>query len=78
MAQPYQMSWQRYGSLPPWAGTGKAIYHLLSWRVERVEDFPPQLLEWARREMPRWLTPPADLDEVRRLQQGTAGEGWAR
>lgn len=78
VAQRYQMSWQRFGSLPPWAGEGKAIYHLLSWRVERLEDFPAPLLDWARSEMPMWLRPPADLAEVRRLQRGDAGEAWAR
>ena len=75
---PYQMSWQRFGSLPPWAGKGKAIYHLVSWRVDRHEDFPPAILEWAKAEMPMWLQPPADIAEVRHLQQDTAGEAWAK
>tara|TARA_R110001599_G_scaffold132983_1_gene310346 strand:- start:65517 stop:66368 length:852 start_codon:yes stop_codon:yes gene_type:complete len=76
--EPYQMSWQRYGALPPWAGTGKAIYHLLSWRVENESEFPDKLLKWAKAEMPMWLVPPRDMDEIRALQQGTAGEGWAK
>ena len=38
VAEPHQMSWQRFGSVPPWAGQGKAIYHLLSWRVEREDE----------------------------------------
>lgn len=76
--EPHQMSWQRYGALPAFAGEGKAIYHLLSWRVESEEEFPPALLEWARAEKPMWLKPPADLDEVRALQSGEAGAGWAR
>lgn len=76
--EPYQLSWQRYGALPPWAGDGRAIYHLLSWRVESTDEFPPRLLEWARATKPGWLEPPADLDEVRALQQGTAGEAWAQ
>ncbi|MDE2618677.1 MAG: hypothetical protein KGL54_00815 [Sphingomonadales bacterium] len=78
LAQPYQMSWQRFGSLPPWAGTGKAIYHLVSWRVEREDEFPPALLAWARAAMPLWLKPPADVAEVRRLQRGEGGEAWAK
>ncbi|MGQ5701940.1 hypothetical protein ACUJ46_07825 [Sandaracinobacteroides sp. A072] len=78
VSQPHQMSWQRYGALPPFAGKGKAIYHLLSWRVERHEDFPPAILEWARREKPMWLVPPADVAEIRRLQTVKAGEGWAQ
>lgn len=76
--EPHQMSWQRYGGLPPWAGSGKAIYHLLSWRVESEAEFPKQLLDWARADKPMWLKPPADLTEVRALQDGTAGEGWAQ
>ena len=74
--EPHQLSWQRYGALPPFVGEGNAIYHLLSWRVESQDEFPPALLEWAREEVPMWLRPPADLDEVRALQAGTAGEGW--
>lgn len=74
--EPHQLSWQRYGAMPPFAGEGKAIYHLLSWRVESLDEFPPDLLEWAREEAPMWLRPPADLDEVRALQTGATGEGW--
>lgn len=76
--EPHQMSWQRYGALPRWAGEGKAIYHLLSWRVESQEEFPADLLAWAKANKPEWLKPPASLDEVRALQNGTASEGWAR
>lgn len=77
--EPHQMSWQRYGSLPAWAGTGKAIYHLLSWRVGSEEEFPPALLKWAKTEMPKWLKPPASINEVRALQQGeNGGTDWAK
>jgi hypothetical protein len=78
VAEPHQMSWQRFGSLPPWAGKGKAIYHLLSWRVEDQNQFPPMILAWAKAAMPMWLIPPADVAEVRKLQQGEAVEGWAK
>lgn len=76
--QPNQMSWQRFGSLPPWAGKGKAIYHLVSWRVDRLKDFPAPLLAWARADMPMWLQPPADLAEIRRLQRDGVSEAWAK
>ncbi|MEM9532578.1 MAG: DUF1838 family protein [Pseudomonadota bacterium] len=66
--EPHQMSWQRYGDLPAWAGGGPSIYHLHSWRVESQEEFPPKLLEWAKAEKPMWLKPPADLAEIRQLQ----------
>jgi hypothetical protein len=76
--EPHQMSWQRYGALPPFAGGGQAIYHLLSWRVESLDEFPPKLLAWARENKPLWLKPPADMAEIKALQNGTAGEGWAQ
>ena len=76
--EPHQMSWQRYGALPAWAGDGQAIYHLLSWRVESTDEFPTALLEWAQAERPQWLKPPADVAEVRALQQGAEGTAWAR
>ncbi|MFN4039152.1 MAG: DUF1838 family protein [Erythrobacter sp.] len=77
-AEPHQMAWQRYGALPPFAGKGQAIYHLLSWRVDSNAKLPPKLREWAEREKPMWLNPPRDLDEIRALQQGKAMQGWAR
>lgn len=77
VGEPHQMSWQRYGALPAFAGEGQAIYHLLSWRVESEDEFPPALLAWARAEMPMWLRPPADLEEVRALQTGEPLQGWA-
>jgi hypothetical protein len=76
--EPHKMSWQRYGAVPPFVGEGQAIYHLLSWRVESLDAFPPELLKWAKAEKPMWLKPPASVEEVRALQAGTAGEGWAQ
>lgn len=78
VAEPHQLSWQRYGGLPAWAGDGKAIYHLLSWRVESEEEFPPALLAWAKAEKPSWLKPPADIEEIREIQQGKGGTAWAK
>jgi len=77
-AEPHQMAWQRYGALPPFAGKGQAIYHLLSWRVDSNAKLPEKLRAWAAREKPMWLNPPRDLDEIRALQQGEAVRGWAR
>jgi hypothetical protein len=77
-AEPHQMAWQRYGALPPFAGKGQAIYHLLSWRVDSNDELPEKLRQWAAREKPMWLDPPRDLDEIRALQRGEAMEGWAR
>ena len=74
----HQMTWQRMGDLPAWMGGGKGIYHLLSWRVDTTEDFPPALLEWAKAEQPMWLAPPASLEEVRTLQKAQAAEGFGQ
>ena len=74
--EPHQMSWQRYGNRPSWAGEGPAIYHLHSWRVESREEFPPELLSWAIANKPQWLNPPASVEEIRALQKGESGPGW--
>lgn len=78
VSERHQMTWQRYSDLPPWAGGGKAIYHLLSWRVESTDEFPSVLLDWAKAEAPMWLVPPADLEEIRTLQTGSGGSGWGQ
>lgn len=76
--QAYQMSWQRYGLAPAWAGGEPAIYHLISWRVDSVDEFPAKLRAWAEAEKPNWLSPPQDLDEIRALQQGATPVGWGQ
>ncbi|MFP2995355.1 DUF1838 family protein [Spongiivirga sp. MCCC 1A20706] len=76
--EPHQMTWQRYGQLPSWAGGGPAIIHLHSWRVESHDEFPPKLLEWAKADKPNWLNPPKDIAEVRTLQKGEGGPGWGQ
>ncbi len=76
VAEPHQMSWQRYGALPAWAGGEQAIYHLLSHRVESQDEFPEQLLSWAQENKPQWLTPPTDLDEIKAIQAGDEASGF--
>jgi len=68
--EPHQMTWQRYGNLGAWAGGGPAITRLHSWRVDSLEEFPAQLLAWAKKEKPNWLNPPKDLAEIEALQKG--------
>lgn len=76
--EPHQMTWQRYGKLGSWSGhDGPVITHLHSWRVESQEEFPKQLLDWAKAEMPTWLIPPKDMAEVRALQKGEPLPGWS-
>ena len=76
--EPHQMTWQRYGKLAKWAGhEGYVITRLHSWRVESQDEFPAQMLAWAKAEKPGWLTPPADVAEVRAIQQGEHSlPGW--
>lgn len=75
--EPHQMSWQRYGKLPRWAGGEPCIIHLYSWRVESHSEFPEALLTWAKKSKPNWLKPPTNIDEIRKLQKGEAGPGWS-
>ncbi len=75
--EPHQMAWQRYGKLPKWAGAGPGIIRLLSWRVENHDQFPEEILEWAKESKPQWLAPPKDVEEVRALQKGEGGPGWS-
>lgn len=72
--QPYQLSWIRYGDLPPWAGAGKSIVHLVSWRVGSFKELPATIREYVSKEAPLWLGPPEDLAEIRRLQQPPEAE----
>ena len=75
--EPHQMSWQRYGGLPPFTGSdSRAIYHLLSWRVESQSEFPPKLLAWAKSAKPQWLNPPGTsrkFGPCSRARPGKAG-----
>lgn len=77
VSEPHQMGWQRYGKLPSWYGDGQGITQLYSWRVESHDEFPPKLLAWAKANKPKWLSPPANLAEVRALQNGEGGPGWS-
>jgi len=76
--EPHQMTWQRYGKAPRWAGhDGPVITHLHSWRVESHDEFPKQLLNWAKADKPMWLNPPKNIAEVRALQRGDQLPGWS-
>ena len=67
LKHPNQISWLRFGDLP--AGLGKGVMHMLSWRVDRYEDLPESMRRYLETEAPLWLKPPADIEEIRRLQQ---------
>lgn len=69
----HQLSWARYGDLPRWAGPGKAIMHMVSWRLERYEDVPEGFRAYIEKDAPLWKAPPKDLADIRRLQGATSG-----
>ncbi len=64
----------RYGDAPPWAeGTDKIVMHMTTERFERFDDVPAEFRDWVRENAPMWLEPPADMEEIRKLQAGDAG-----
>ncbi|MCC5795138.1 MAG: hypothetical protein JJT85_10465 [Chromatiales bacterium] len=66
---PNQLSWVRYGDLPPFAGPGQGIIHLVSWRVDDYAALPQSMREVLESEAQLWMAPPEDLEEIRRLQR---------
>lgn len=66
---PNQLSWMRYGDLPPFLGPGKTVIHLVSWRVESFDDLPDTMKDWVKTDAQLWREPPKDLDEIRELQK---------
>ncbi|MCR9129544.1 MAG: DUF1838 domain-containing protein [Alphaproteobacteria bacterium] len=68
--EPHQLSWARVGQLPPWAGGGQAVMHLITWRIDDYAQVPESLRTYIEAEAPLWMNPPADLDEIRALQAG--------
>jgi hypothetical protein len=66
---PNQLSWVRYGDLPPFAGPGHSIIHLVSWRVDSYEALPASMREVLESDARLWMAPPRDLEEIRELQR---------
>ncbi len=65
---PNQLSWLRYGDLPPFLGPGKTIIHLVSWRADDFNALPETMKEWVKTDAQLWREPPKDMDEIRELQ----------
>lgn len=63
-----KLSWVRYGDAPGFAGGGKSIMHLVTWRIDRYADVPATLRTYIEASAPLWKAPPADLADIRRLQ----------
>ncbi len=68
-SMPNQLSWMRYGDLPPFLGPGRTIIHLVGWRVESFDALPETIKAWVENEAQLWLQPPKDMDEIRELQK---------
>ncbi len=66
---PNQLSWLRYGDLPPFLGPGKTIIHLVAWRLDSFEALPDTMKKWVETDAQLWRQPPKDLDEIRALQE---------
>jgi len=66
----YQLSWVRYGDLPPFFGQGKkGIIQLVCYRVDDFEKIPDPIRSYIRNEATLWLNPPKNLDEIASLQK---------
>lgn len=68
ISHPMTLSWARYGALPPWAGGGPSIIHMVSWRIDNYKDVPERFRQYIEAEAPLWMTPPENLEEIRSLQ----------
>lgn len=68
VSQPNQLSWVRYGDLPPALGGGPGIMHMVSWRVNSFDALPEPIKDYVRAEAPLWLAPPKDVAEIKAIQ----------
>ncbi|MEE4271753.1 MAG: hypothetical protein V2I67_08765 [Thermoanaerobaculales bacterium] len=68
-SMPNQLSWLRYGDLPPFLGPGRTVIHLVGWRVDNFDALPDTIKEWIETDAKLWREPPEDMDEIRELQQ---------
>jgi hypothetical protein len=66
---PYQLTWNRRGSLPPFFGGGDSVFQLISYRVDRFEFLPKSIRDYLEQDAPLWKEPPRDLAEIRELQK---------
>ncbi|MGH9842852.1 MAG: DUF1838 family protein [Blastocatellia bacterium] len=65
----YQLSWNRFGDLPPFFGAGKGVMQLVSYRVDKYADLPATMREYLEKSARMWMQPPRDLEEIRQLQK---------
>jgi hypothetical protein len=65
----YQLSWNRFGDLPPFFGQGKAIMQLVAYRVDSYAALPATLRGYLEKNAPLWKAPPKDWQEIEALQK---------
>lgn len=70
----YQLSWNRFGDLPPFIGRGKSVMQLVAYRVDKYADLPITMREYLERDAPMWKEPPKDLEEIKQLQKGPVSQ----
>ncbi len=68
-AAQYQLTWNRFGDLPPFFGPGKSVFQLVSYRVDKYKDLPATMRDYLEKEGRLWMKPPVDMDEIRQLQK---------
>lgn len=64
----YQLSWVRYGSLPPFAEGKPVIMHMVAWRYDNFDDVPESMKTYVNAEAPMWRMPPRNAEEIASLQ----------
>lgn len=68
--QKYQLTWNRYGDLPPFLGGEKGVIQLVCYRVDKFEELPEVLKKHITEKAPLWMNPPKDLEEIKNIQKG--------
>ncbi len=65
----YQLFWNRYGDNPAFAGGGKGVIQLVSYRLDNFEDIPDNLKNYIKEKKPLWVNPPKDMAEIAEMQK---------
>jgi Protein of unknown function (DUF1838) len=65
----YQLTWNRYGDLPPFLGGGKGVIQLVCFRLDTFDDIPETLRKHIQEKAPLWMNPPKSLTEIEELQK---------
>jgi hypothetical protein len=72
VVSPYQLTWNRFGDLPPFFGPGKGIMQLVSYRTDSYAALPATMRDYLEKSAPLWKQPPQDLNEIQALQKAPA------